>query len=106
MGQSKMSYCNRHHKEKWGVGGKNFLWSKYIVMLYFCRAKKGGTNHYGLSLSAKKLLRFILFCLKIARENNVLVMTNISTCSVLLRLLQKSTLRSSISQTMLATIVM
>jgi hypothetical protein len=73
MGQSKMSYCNRHHKEKSSGGWEkkgDYLWSKYIAMLYFCRAKKGGSNHYGLSLSALKLLRFILFYLNIARENN------------------------------------
>jgi hypothetical protein len=53
-------------------------------MLYFCRAEKGGTYYYGLSLFAQKLLRFILFHLKIARGNNLLVMSNISPCSVLL----------------------
>ena len=60
-------------KETMGVWGGDFLWFKYIVMLYFCRAKKGGTKYYGLSLFAQKLLRFILFYLKNARANNVLV---------------------------------
>lgn len=48
----------------------DYLWSKYIAMLYFYRTKKGGSNYYGLSLYALKLLRFILFYLNIARENN------------------------------------
>jgi hypothetical protein len=73
FGSDKMSYFDRHQKKKWGVGGGDFLWFEYIVMLYFCRAKKGGTKYYGLSLYAQKLLRFILFYLKNARANNVLL---------------------------------
>lgn len=73
FGSDKISYFDRHQKKQWGVWGGDFLWFEYIVMLYFCRAKKGGTKYYGLSLFAQKLLRFILFYLKNARANNVLV---------------------------------
>lgn len=73
FGSDKISYFDRHQKKQWGVWGGDFLWFEYIVMLYFCRVKKGGTKYYGLSLFAQKLLRFILFYLKNARANNVLV---------------------------------
>ena len=73
FGSDKLSYFDRHQKKQWGVWGGDFLWFEYIGMLYFCRVKKGGTKYYGLSLVPQKLLRFILFYLKNARANNVLV---------------------------------
>ena len=73
FGSDKISYFDRHQKKQWGVWGGDFLWFEYIDMLYFVGSKKGGTKYYGLSLFAQKLLRFILFYLKNARANNVLV---------------------------------
>jgi len=73
FGLDKISYFDRHQKKQWGVWGGDFLWFEYIDMLYFVLSKKGGTKYYGLSLFAQKLLRFILFYLKNARANNVLV---------------------------------
>jgi hypothetical protein len=73
FGSDKISYFDRHQKKQWGVWGGDFLWFEYIDMLYFVLSKKGGTKYYGLSLFAQKLLRFILFYLKNARANNVLV---------------------------------
>jgi len=60
-------------KETMGGVRRGFFMVRIYWYALFCRVKKGGTKYYGLSLFAQKLLRFILFYLKNARANNVLV---------------------------------
>ena len=73
FGSDKISYFDRHQKKQWGGVRRGFFMVQIYCYALFCRVKKGGTKYYGLSLFAQKLLRFILFYLKNARANNVLV---------------------------------
>ncbi len=73
FGSDKISYFDRHQKKQWGGVRRGFFMVPIYCYALLCRVKKGGTKYYGLSLFAQKLLCFILFHLKNARANNVLV---------------------------------
>ena len=74
FGSVKISYFDRHEKKQWGGCEEGIFYGSNILLCFiFVGLKRAELNITVYHYLLKKLLRFILFYLKNARANNVLV---------------------------------